>query len=278
MSTKSSAYHTLINGHPATLSELNPLAFAGFAHFTAMQVRDRKTKGLDLHLKRLREASLEFFGRALPDEQLQCYIETAIDEGEKDMSLTVTIFSHHGEFNSRSMDVEPSVLVRTGPKSDGPTGPLRLSVVEHERPLAAIKHVGEATKTYHMHQAIRQGFDDAAFIDRYGCLSEATIWNLVFWDGESVIWPKADMLKGTMMGIVQRQLARLKIPQRHEAITLKDLRELSGAAVMNSWTPGIPITAIASNTLEEKKPFINLLHEAYEAEPVNLPRKSLAKW
>ncbi|MFB2733814.1 aminotransferase class IV family protein [Shewanella mangrovisoli] len=271
MQTKTSDYLPRINGHPVNLSELSPLAFAGFAHFTAMQVRNRKIKGLDLHLERLREASLAFFGKALPDEQLRSHIKTAVDEGDKDLSLTVTIFSHHGEFTTNSMDVKPSVLVRTGAPSDGPTGPLRLSAVEHERPLATIKHVGEAGKTYYLHQAVRQGFDDAAFVDKHGCLSEATIWNLVFWDGKTVIWPKADILKGTMMGIIQRQLERLNIPQRHEAITFKRLGELSGAAVMNSWTPGIPITTIASNIIEEKKSFISLLHKAYEAEPANLP-------
>lgn len=222
-----------------------------------MQVRGSKIKGLDLHLERLREASLAFFGRALPDEQLQSHIKTVVDEGAKNLSLTVTVFSHHGELTANSMDVEPSVLVRTGAPSDGPKGPLRLSAVAYERPLATVKHVGEAGKTYYLHQAIRQGYDDAAFVDSHGCLSEATIWNLVFWDGETVIWPKADMLKGTMMSMIQRQLKRLG--------------ELSGAAVMNSWTPGIPVTAIASNVIEEAMPFIKLLHKAYEAESANFP-------
>ncbi|MBD1867278.1 aminotransferase class IV, partial [Cyanobacteria bacterium FACHB-471] len=117
--------------------------------------------------------------------------------------------------------------------------------------------------------AIRQGFDDAAFVDSHGCLSEATIWNLVFWDDGTVIWPKATMLKGTMMGIIQRQLERLDIPQRLEAITFERLGELSGAAVMNSWTPGIPVTAFASNVIAEAKTFISLLHKAYKAEPAN---------
>lgn len=270
MQSKSSDYQTRINGNPATLSELDPLAFAGFAHFTALQVRDRKIKGLDLHLKRLREASLIFFGRALPDEQVQSYIKTAVNEGAKDLSLTITIFSHHGEFTANSMDVEPSVLVRPGAASNGPTGPLRLEAVQHERPLAAIKHVGEVGKTYYLHQAIREGFDDAAFLDSNGCLSEATIWNLVFWDGETVIWPKAEMLKGTMMGIVQRQLEHLAIPQRCEPVTLKRIGELCGAAVMNSWTPGIPVTAIGSNVIEKNKQFIQLLHTAYQTEPACL--------
>lgn len=269
MSAKISTYQARINGYPVTLPELIPLAFAGFAHFTAMQVRDRKVKGLDLHLVRLRKASVEFFGRALPDEQIKSYIKTAIDEGPGDQSLTVTVFSRNGEFTADSMDTEPAVLVRTGAPSHGPKGPLRLSAVSYERPLAAIKHVGEAGKTYYLHQAVRQGFDDAAFVDSHGRLSEATIWNLVFWDGETVIWPKAAMLKGTMMSIVQRQLDRLDTPQRHEAITFERLGALSGAAVMNSWTPGIPVTAIGSKVIPEARPFISLLHEACEAEPAS---------
>jgi branched-subunit amino acid aminotransferase/4-amino-4-deoxychorismate lyase len=222
---------------------------------------------LDLHLARLRNASLEFFGKALPDDQLRSFIKTAIEDGPKDLSLTVTVFSRSGEFTADSMNMKPDVLVRTGAPSNGPKGPLRLSVVEHERPLAAIKHVGEAGKTYYLHQAIREGFDDAAFMDRQGRLSEATIWNLVFWDGEAVIWPRAEMLQGTMMSMVQRQLDRRGIPQRYEEMTRDKLKNLSGAAVMNSWTPGIAVTAIASNVIPDAKPFLTLLHEAHEAEP-----------
>lgn len=271
MSAETTAYPAHIDGRPATAMDLTPLAFAGFAHFTAMQIRNRKVKGLDLHLARLRGASTAFFGRALPDERIRSYIKAAVDAGPDDQSLTVTAFSRRGEFTAESMDVEPAVLVRGGAPSNGPVGPLRLSTVEHERPLAAIKHVGEASKTFYLHQAIRQGFDDAAFVDRHGRLSEATIWNLVFWDGEAVIWPEAAILTGTMMGIVQRQLARLGIPQRQEDITLDRLENLSGAAVMNSWTPGIAVAAIGSNTISEAKPFISLLHHAYEAEPGTSP-------
>ena len=65
--------------------------------------------------------------------------------------------------------------------------------------------MGEVAKTYLLREAASQGHDDAAFVDRRGRLSEATIWNLAFWDGESW-WPRAAMLGGTMMGIVRRQL------------------------------------------------------------------------
>ncbi|APF39222.1 aminotransferase class IV (plasmid) [Chelatococcus daeguensis] len=267
MSSDASLYGAWIDGHAATPDELIPRAFAGFAHFSAMQVRGRRVKGLDLHLARLREASMALFGRALPDEQVASRIAAAIAAGPEDLSLTATVFSRKGEFTADSMDAEPVVLVRTAAPSSGPKGPLRLAAVDYERPLAAIKHVGEVGKTHYLHQAIRQGFDDAAFRDRHGRLSEATVWNLAFWDGDAVIWPKAAMLTGTTMGIVQRQLERLGIPQRREEITLEKLQSLSGAAVMNSWTPGIAVTAIGSNVLPEARPFIALLHDAYEAEP-----------
>ena len=267
MTSKTEKFQTLINGTAATKEELIPLAFAGFAHFTAMQVRNRKVKGLDLHLARLQTASIAFFGRALSEELLKFYIKTAINAGPEAQSLTVTVFSRHGEFTAQSMDAKPAVLVRTTLPSDGPEGPLRLNTVSHERPLATIKHVGEVGKTFYLHEAIKNGFDDAVFVDRQGRLSEATIWNIVFWDGETVVWPIAEMLAGTMMGIVQRQLKHLGVPQRHEEITLTRLSGMKGAAVMNSWTPGIAVKAIASNQLPEAQSFIKLLHEAYRIEP-----------
>lgn len=264
-------YPSYIDGQPTAASALNPLAFAGFAHFTAMQVRNSSIKGLDLHLNRLRHASLQLFKRVPDEALLRAYIRTAIEEGASDQSLTVTVFSPHGEFTAHSMDAEPAVFVRTAAPSNGPQGPLRLSVIEHERPLAAIKHVGEIGKTYYLHQAIREGFDDAAFVDQRGHLSEGTIWNLAFWDGEAVIWPEAERLEGTMMGMVQRQLARLGVPQRVEPITLERVKALCGAAVLNSWTPGIAVTAIGCHALDEARPFIELLHKAYGAEPAEVP-------
>lgn len=262
---------TLIDGRPATAAELAPLAFAGFAHFTAMQVRGRRVRGLDLHLARLRHASQRLFGQATPDGTMTDYIRAAVNAGPEDMSLTATVFTRPGEFSGDSMDAAPSVLVRTGPPSDGPSGPLRLATADYERPLASIKHVGEIAKTHYLHEARRRGFDDAAFVDRHGRLGEATIWNLAFWDGEGLVWPSADVLGGTMMGIVRRQLDGKGVPQREAEITLESLRTLSGAAVMNSWTPGVGISTIAGHELPHSEHFLALLHEAFAAEPATAP-------
>lgn len=267
MAIKTLTDQTLLNGQSIPSSEMTLLAFSGFAHFTALQVRNKMIKGLDLHLDRLRQASKALFGRTLPDELVRSYIHSAVESGLDDQSLTVTMYSPKGEFTVDSMDSDPAVLIRTSSPANGPKGPLRLAAINYERPLAEIKHVGEIGKTYFLHQAVQQGFDDAAFVDKNGHLTEGSIWNLVFWDGETVIWPRARMLRGTMMAIVQRQLTELGIPQRSESITLERLTELRGAAVMNSWTPGISITEIQSSKFTNSEQLISLLHRAYNRMP-----------
>jgi branched-subunit amino acid aminotransferase/4-amino-4-deoxychorismate lyase len=268
MMTDKTSFQTQIDGRTATAEELSALAFAGFAHFTAMQVRGGAVRGLDLHLARLNSASTEFFGQAMSDEVVRERLRAAIGKGPSDVSLTATMFSRTGEFTRSGAQNDPAVLVRTGPAFDGPKGPLRLAAVEHERPLPAIKHVGEATKTHYLRRAVRDGYDDAAFVDSRGHLSEATIWNLVFWDGESVVWPKAALLAGVTMGILRRQLESLNIPQREETVSLDHLSELRGAAVMNSWTSGVPVNAIASVPVPTSPMFMEILRQAYEREPL----------
>ncbi|WP_026416567.1 aminotransferase class IV family protein [Actinomadura oligospora] len=265
MNTATTEFVARLGGRPATAAELAPLAFAGYAHFTAMQVRGGRVRGLDLHVDRLRTASRELFGRAVPDERIRELLRAAVEAGPDDLSLTATVFSASSEFTAGGG--EPEVLVRTGPPADGPRGPLSLAVVEHERDLPAVKHVGEVGKTYHLRRAVAAGFDDAAFVDRRGRLSEGTIWNLAFWDGESVIWPDAPMLVGTMMGVVRRRLEALGVPQAVREVTPDDVAGLSGAVVMNSWTPGVAVNRLGSAVLPDAREFVGLLHDAFRAEP-----------
>ncbi|RIX75888.1 aminotransferase class IV family protein [Acidovorax cavernicola] len=257
------------NGQPATAETLASLAFAGHAHFTAMQVRGGQVRGLDLHLARLRFASQTLFGRALPDDAVRAHLRSALTAGQGDLSLTATVYSPAGEFVVA--DAEPDVLIRTGPPANGPAGPLTLAAIEHERFLPSMKHVGEGAKTQLLRQAAAQGFDDAAFLDRHGRLGEASIWSLAFWDGEAVVWPEADILVGTTMGIVRRQLDRLGVPQRSQALRVADLPALAGAVVMNSWTPGVAVHRIGEVRLPPAPAFVDLLHRAYEAEPLVSP-------
>jgi branched-subunit amino acid aminotransferase/4-amino-4-deoxychorismate lyase len=257
------------NGQPVPAADLAPLAFAGHAHFSAMQVRGGRVRGLDLHLARLRFASKTLFGQALSDDAVRAHLRAALAAGPADLSLAATAYSPVGEFTVA--DAVPELLVRTGPPANGPTGPLTLAAIEHERFLPSVKHVGEAAKTQLLRRAAAQGFDDVAFLDRHGRLGEASIWNLAFWNGAAVVWPEADILVGTTMAIVRRQLDRLGVAQRSQVLRLADLPGLAGAVVMNSWTSGVAVRRIGDVALPPAPAFVELLHRAYAAEPLVSP-------
>lgn len=259
-------YPIFLDGRVPSKEDLASLAFAGFAHFTAMQIRGGKVKGLDLHLERLDRASLAMFGKGVSQDRLLFALQNAAAEGPEDMSLMLTVFSRNGEFVTTGMNDELRILIRSDAPSDGPAAPLRLMPVRHERYLPQVKQVGEGAKTLYVQRAARDGFDDAVFLDSSGRLSEATIWNIAFWDGEAVVWPEAEMLLGTTMAIVQRQLRKSGVPQRTQAIRLQDITKFSGAAVMNSWSPGIAVTAIGDIRISDAPDFQALLHYAWQSE------------
>lgn len=266
---------THINGAEADARRLAPLAFAGFAHFTAMQVRDGRVRGLDLHLSRLRDASNELFGTHLPDERMLDYLRAALLAAPRDVSLNCFITPAN---SGDGLDV----VVRVTDPHTVRESAISLDVVAHQRHLPHIKHVGEVAKTQYQRSARARGFDDSAFVDHTGRLSEATIWNLAFWDKETVIWPQADVLPGVTMQILKRQLAALGVPQSERPIKIEDVRnqKLDGV-VMNSWTPGISIDNLGDIDLsgwsgrgaDNLGDFVRLLNQAYVAEvPVPLIR------
>lgn len=259
---------TLFNGRPADAGDLASLAFAGYAHFTAMQVRDHRVRGLDLHLARLRDASDELFGRHLPDELILEQMRSALATAPPAVSLTCFISCRPGEFAPAGDNIELDVLIRITNAATPPTGPLTLDVVEHERHLPRVKHVGEVSKTLLLRRADARGYDDAVFTDRSGRLSEATIWNLAFWDGRSVIWPRAEILPGVTMQILARRLRALGIPQQTQEVRRSELGEHLAAVVMNSWTPGVPVARIGDHLLLQDPEFLRILHAAYAEEPL----------
>lgn len=259
---------TQLNGRAAEVADLAPLAFAGDAHFTAMQVRGHQVRGLDLHLDRLRDASDSLFGCHPPDDIVRGYLRSALTAAPPDASLTCFVTSRRGQRAPAGDAGDLDVLVKVADPAEPPVGPLSLDVVEHERHLPHVKHVGEVSKTFLFRRANTRGFDDAAFTDRSGRVSEATIWNLAFWDGESVIWPRAEVLTGVTMQIVARRLHQFGAPQEVRDVRFDELGKHHSAVVMNSWTPGIPVTEIGNAPLGQDPEFTRLLHAAHTDEPL----------
>lgn len=190
----------------------------------------------------------------------------ALASSPSDLSLTVTVFDSNGEFTNDGQPPSLHTLIRTGPAADGPRGPLALALFEHERFMPDIKHVGEGAKTYFMRLARASGFDDAAFAYRRGMLTEASIWNLAFLDGDTVVWSDANILTGTMMGIIKRQLTAMGVAQETRPLSRLAVHELDAAVVMNSWTPGISIHRIADERITVRPDLVAMLHDAYAAE------------
>ncbi|OYN98831.1 aminotransferase class IV family protein [Enemella evansiae] len=258
---------THLNGNRATADDLAPLSFAGYAHFTAMQVRDLAVRGLDLHLARLRAASAELFGTHLPDDRIRELLSLAVQKAPEDVSLTCYVSTRPGEFQRADPNAALDVLIKvTDPVTPAPD-PVTLAVLPHQRHLPHVKHVGEVAKTELLRRANAEGFDDALFTDASGRISEATIWNIAFWDGESVIWPQADLLDGITQQILRRRLAEQGIPQATRPVRAMDLDDRFAAALMNSWSPGIPVSRIADRPLGDHTDLIGLLHRAYTTEP-----------
>jgi branched-subunit amino acid aminotransferase/4-amino-4-deoxychorismate lyase len=255
----------LHNGIQATQTDLARVAFAGFAHFTAMQIRDWAVPGLDLHLARLRTASDIMFGTHLSDDVVSAHLRQGVVEGPRDASVTVYVASTPGEFEAAVESPTLETFVRVTEPVQAPAGPVSLDVVDHVRNLPQVKHVGEVSKTLSLRRAKGRGFDDALFVDGDRHVSEASIWNIVFWDGSRVVWPRAAMLDGVTQQVLRRQLFVAGFPQTTTPVPVDRISPRWSAAIMNSWTPGIPVSRIGETPLDDATVLLGVLHEAFEA-------------
>jgi branched-subunit amino acid aminotransferase/4-amino-4-deoxychorismate lyase len=216
-----------INGRSATIEQVWELDLSNYGHFTAMQVRDRMTLGLDFHLARLDAATRELFGVGLESDRVRGYISHALADDTADASVRVNVF------RSRSTD-DVSVMVSVRPPAPPPAAAQRLQTVPYQRPLAHIKHAGGFGQSYYGSLAHGNGFDEALFVGPGGAVSEGSITNIGFIDGDSIVWPDAPALCGVMMQVLQRELRRARLSWRYEAVHVADLASFAGAFVTNS--------------------------------------------
>jgi len=253
-----------VDGKPASPDTVERFAFAGYAHFTNIQVRHGRVKGIDTHLDRLRDASEKLFGRANSDEEVRSYMRATLRGSEPAVTLRVTACSPDGDYTTTHP--KPIIVTRLGPPAPALSNGLAMTTYEYERFLPELKLVGDPAKTYYLRKAADEGYDDAVLVDHFGRLVCGTIWNLAFWKDDSVIWPEGDILLGTTMRMVRRQLRTLGVPQRVEPVHLIDVGRYDGAVVMNSWSPGVAIRAIGDTPISYSPEFVDVLHRAFARE------------
>lgn len=224
----------LLNGQPADADALRALAVVNYGHFTAMQVRSRAVQGLDFHVARLQRANRELFGAELARERIVGEILAALRAGPADASLRFTVFARDFDYRQPLRPVAPDVLITLGPAADGDKPALRVKSYPFQRSQPHLKHVGTFPLFHYRRQALREGYDDALFVGPDGVVSEGSIWNLGFWDGETVVWPEAPALRGTCEQLLQAALAEQGVPQRVRPVHLAEAGSFQAAFAANA--------------------------------------------
>ncbi len=244
-----------IDGRTATVADLWRAAFA-YGHFTAMQVRDFRTRGLELHLRRLDAATKELFGFGLDGERVRELIRHALAE-RRDGSVRVYVFRP---------DEEPSVIITVRAPGGAPTVPQRLDAIAYQRPLPHIKRVGGFGEIDHASLALRHGFDGSLLTAPDGEISEGGIANIGFFDGPTVTWPSAPHLHGITMQLLELALAERNTPSRRASVCLDDVPSFKGAFLSNA-RGLVAVGAIGDRALRLDTERMRTLQETYGSVP-----------
>ena len=248
------AAHVEIDGRAASADQLRAFALGGYGHFTAMQVRNGRVRGLDLHLDRLTAGNRELFHVALDTAAVCGHIRHALgDTGDASVRVYVC------ELGDR-----PSVIVTVRPPGGMPDSPWRLQSVPYQRAVAHIKHVGDFGQGYYQRLAHRNGFDEALLTGPDAEIAEGSITNIGFCDGASIIWPAAAALAGITMQLLERQLPAAGLTSRRAGVRVPDVGSFAGAFVTNA--RGIAaVGRIDDHVLAVNEKLMTTLTDAYQS-------------
>ncbi len=245
--------HIEIDGYQAGAEALWSTASA-YGHFTAMQVRGRRTRGLPLHLRRLEAANRELFETGLDHERVRELIRHALREIE-DASVRVYVFES---------DEEPATMVTVKPPG-GVSPPQRLQSVRYQRPDAHIKHLATG-QAFYSRLARRNGFDDALLTASGGLVCESAIANIGFFDGSGVVWPDAPLLHGITMQLLEGALPGAGLPSRRAEVRLQDISSFEGAFLSNA-RGVVPVTHVDGTSIAVPAERMQAVTDAYASVP-----------
>jgi branched-subunit amino acid aminotransferase/4-amino-4-deoxychorismate lyase len=247
-----------INGRAATAEQLRFPALVNYGHYTAMQVRGGRVRGLELHLNRLAAATRELFDAGLDGTRVREHLRHALGDAG-DAAVRVDVFWP-------DPDEQVAIMVTVRPPAEMPTTPQRLQSVPYQRPLPHIKHVGSFGQIHYGRLAERNGFDDALLTGPGGVISEGAVTNIGFFEGAAVVWPAAPALPGVTKQLLEPRLVDSGLPARRNEVRLADLTSFSGAFVTNS--RGIaPVGRIDGLVLPVDQDLMKTVTQVYEFVP-----------
>ncbi len=245
-----------IDGADPSAEQLAAAALDDYGHFTSMQVRSRRVRGLGLHLARLTTAHAEMFGQGMGDDLVVRHIRHAM-AAEDVADATIRVVARH-------LDDRPSIMITVRPPGGMPGSPWRLRSVPYQRPAAHLKHLGDFGQAYYQRQVKAEGFDEALLTGPDGVIAEGSITNVGFFDGTMITWPDAPVLAGITMQLLQQRLSDFGLQYRNAPVRLADVPSFDAVFVTNA--RGIaPVAAIDEVTLPVNIGLMARLDKAYEA-------------
>ena len=251
-----------VNGRVPDLAQTQRLATHNYGHYTSMQVRDGRVRGLALHMARLDDGNEEFFGARMDvtdEHRVRELIRHALG-GERDASVQV-------RFVPGVEGTPPDVLVSVSDPAAVPAEPLRVKTRSFVRQWPEQKHAATMALTVAARQARMAGYDDALFVDPDDQILEGTTWNVAFWDGTQVIWPRGPMLRGVTMVLLQIAMTMNGTPWTLKPLERGELPDLLAAAATNSITPARQIASIDGVKFPEGDRLQAVLTAAWETVP-----------
>jgi branched-subunit amino acid aminotransferase/4-amino-4-deoxychorismate lyase len=250
-----------LNGEPVETDQLKNLALTNYGHFTSMRVDDGRVRGLSLHMERLVRDCRTLFGAELDPQRVRDLARRAAS-ATGSCTVRVTIFDPSLNMGHPDSATDPQVLVTSRPAASLPLPPLRVRSAAYERDVPAVKSVGLFATLHHRRNARLNGFDDALFVDKQFLISEGGTWNIGFFDGAQVVWPKADCLVGVTMRL-------LKQAHEHVAkqVRLPEVSSMQAAFATNAAIGVRAITGIDEISLPKTHTIIDTLREEYMEVP-----------
>lgn len=246
-----------IDGCPVPPGDAPALALVPHGHFTVMQVRAGRTRGLDLHLQRLDAANRELYDSPLDGELVRARIRTALAASTRDATVRVVV--------AGAADGGPTrLIVAVGAPAEPPAAPQRLMSVPYTRPFAHLKHLGTFGQLQYGRLARRRGFDDALLTGPGGIITEGATTNIGFLAADMIVWPDTPALHGVTMALLERSPGSSRAP-----VLLTDLGHFEAAFVTNS-RGIVAVAAVDDHRFAGSTPLIAELARRYDAVPGDL--------
>ncbi|MFJ6934674.1 aminotransferase class IV family protein [Streptomyces globosus] len=255
-----------LNGAPADPEAVKALALVNYGHFTSMRVDDQRVRGLSLHMERLQRDCRAVFAAELDMDRVREYVRRAVAGHDGSFVVRVSIFDPALDMGHPSSAATPHVLVTSRPTGQLPMPPMKVKAVPYVRDVPAVKHIGLFGALHARRAAQLDGFDDALFYGPDELISEGGTWNVGFIDSEgSVVWPKAEVLPGVTMALLQQQ-------HEHTVthVTREAAHEMQAVFATNTSIGVRAISAIDSTPFPTEHPVLAALREGYLAEPGEL--------